>query len=59
MTEIPAIEGWFTEGAEPHLLGSRCAECQTYSFPKESNFCKNPACGSERFDETIVGIVEQ
>lgn len=49
--QIPAIEGWFTTGAEPHLLGSRCKRCHTYFFPKESFFCKNPSCASDEFEE--------
>jgi uncharacterized OB-fold protein len=42
--QVPAIEGWFTTGAEPALLGSRCTDCGTYFFPKEQTFCRNPAC---------------
>jgi uncharacterized OB-fold protein len=47
----PAIEGWFTTGPEPALLGSRCAECLSVFFPKTEGFCKNPACSSEAFEE--------
>lgn len=47
----PAIDGWFTTGAQPALLGSRCAGCGHVSFPAETVFCKNPACGSESFDQ--------
>lgn len=50
--QIPAIEGWFTMDTEqPHLLGTRCTTCGTYSFPAESHFCRNPACGGTEFDE--------
>lgn len=49
---VPALEGWFTLDAEkPHLLGTQCKSCGTYYFPKQSVFCKNPACDSESFDE--------
>jgi len=48
---VPAIEGWFTSGAKPHLLGSQCKACHTYSFPKEEMYCKNPECESQEFDE--------
>jgi uncharacterized OB-fold protein len=48
----PVIEGLFTlDAAEPALLGSRCSACGTFYFPKQTNFCRNPACESERFDE--------
>jgi uncharacterized OB-fold protein len=52
MTATPAIEGWFTTGAEPALLGSRCTTCGTVFFPKISGFCKNPACDGAEFAET-------
>ncbi len=49
---VPAIEGWFTMDAEkPHLLGTQCKSCGTYYFPKQTVFCKNPACNGEEFDE--------
>jgi hypothetical protein len=47
-----AVAGWFSaEGREPHLIGSRCKGCGTYSFPKESFFCRNPACASSQLEE--------
>ena len=48
----PAIEGWFTTGDAPALLGSKCTSCGTVFFPKTSGFCKNPACNGEEFAET-------
>jgi uncharacterized OB-fold protein len=47
----PAIEGWFTTGPEPALIGSRCTSCGHVSFPRETVFCKNPACRGEAFDD--------
>ena len=47
----PAIEGWFTTGPAPTLLGSRCSSCGTVFFPKAEGFCKNPACSGEEFTE--------
>lgn len=47
----PAIEGWFTTGPEPALLGSSCNDCGNIAFPRETSFCKNPACAGEAFDE--------
>lgn len=55
MTEtkrVPAIEGWYTmDEAKPHLLGSRCTSCGTYFFPKQKQFCRNPACEGTAFDD--------
>ena len=47
----PAIEGWYTLEAKPHLIGTRCTSCGTYFFPKQSHFCKNPDCESTDFEE--------
>ena len=47
----PAIDGWFTTGERPALLGTRCLRCRTVFFPRESAFCRNPGCTSEAFDE--------
>lgn len=47
-----AIEGWYTIDSDtPHLIGTRCTECGTYYFPKQSRFCKNPDCESTDFEE--------
>jgi len=56
----PAIEGWFTTGPEPALLGSRCTTCATVFFPPLSGseaegsevrgFCRNPGCDGETFE---------
>jgi uncharacterized protein len=48
----PAIEGWFTTGDEPALVGTRCRECGTVFFPRETAFCRNPRCTSTDLDET-------
>jgi uncharacterized OB-fold protein len=51
-TQVPAIEGWFSdEGGLPHLLGSQCSTCHSTFFPKESLYCRNPGCDSTEFDE--------
>jgi len=47
----PAIDGWFTTDAEPHLIGSRCRSCGTYHFPAERFFCRNPACDGTDLEE--------
>jgi uncharacterized protein len=51
MTHTPAIDGWFTTGAEPALVGTRCLACGTTYFPREETFCRNPACDGEEFEE--------
>ena len=49
-----AVEGWFTTGPEPTLLGSRCTTCATVSFPPtapgRAAFCRNPACDGEELE---------
>jgi uncharacterized OB-fold protein len=48
----PAVEGWFDIDSEgPRLIGTRCGECGTYYFPKETVFCRNPTCASTALDE--------
>ncbi|MEM9253986.1 MAG: Zn-ribbon domain-containing OB-fold protein [Pseudomonadota bacterium] len=49
--QVPAIDGWFTMTASPHLIGTRCKLCGTYFFPKQSHYCKNPHCDSTDFEE--------
>jgi len=48
----PAIEGWFTTGPEPHLIGARCPQCGTYVFPPRASDCPNPACESTTLEPT-------
>src|SRR5688500_13827174 len=50
-TAVPAVEGWFTTDAEPHLLGTRCTTCATVFFPRATGFCRNPECRGREFDE--------
>lgn len=51
----PALEGWYTLDRErPHLIGSRCASCGTCYFPRVTNFCRNPACGSAQLEEALL-----
>jgi len=48
---VPAIEGWYTVGEEPALLGLRCARCGTVVFPPTATFCANPECSSREFSK--------
>ena len=43
-SSAPAVEGWFTTGPEPALVGSRCRSCGTCFFPPTTGPCRNPAC---------------
>lgn len=52
----PAIEGWFTTGAEPALVGSRCTTCGSTFFPRPFTgdgvgFCRNPRCDGAEFED--------
>lgn len=50
-TRVPAIEGWFRMDEQaPCLLGTRCTSCGTIFFPKETAFCRNPACDGGEFE---------
>jgi len=49
--QAPAIEGWHTMEASPHLIGSRCKSCGSYFFPKQMHYCRNPNCGGTDFEE--------
>lgn len=51
MTATPAIDGWFTTGPDPALLGTRCTTCGTVFFPRKAGFCSNPACQGDEFEE--------
>ncbi|HTT86055.1 MAG TPA: OB-fold domain-containing protein [Acidimicrobiales bacterium] len=51
---VAAVDGFFSTGPDPALLGSRCTSCGTYAFPRESLHCRNPECGSEDFEEVSL-----
>ena len=50
-TRVPAVDGWFTLGEEPALLGSRGAETGSYFFPKNLAFSRNPIAPTEDLTE--------
>lgn len=52
--KVPALgaQGWFTTDDPPALIGSRCAACATYAFPKRTGLCPNPQCRSTDMVET-------
>ena len=51
---VPAVEGWFTTGAEPHLVGTKCTTCGTVFFPRASGFCRNPDCRGRDFEDVAL-----
>lgn len=51
---VPAVEGWFTTDAEPRLIGSKCAACGTYFFPRRTGYCNNPGCGSNDIADVLL-----
>lgn len=51
---VPAVEGWLVADGEAALLGSRCKDCKSYFFPKETFFCRNPGCKGSEFDEVAL-----
>ena len=55
----PAIEGWHTMSSRPHLIGSQCTAWGTYFFPKQSQYCRNPACDSTDFQEVELSRTGQ
>ena len=46
-----AIDGWHTMSDKPHLIGSQCTQCETYFFPPQYQYCRNPGCDSTDFQE--------
>ncbi len=49
MSEVHLSEGLFTDEEEPHLIGQRCDDCSTLSFPLSSG-C--PRCSSQSVSST-------
>jgi hypothetical protein len=56
---VPAIEGWHTMDAKPHLIGTQCEDCGTYFFPKQNDYCRNPQCESTTFREVELSRTGQ
>ena len=57
--QVPAIEGWHTMDSKPHLIGTQCKHCDTYFFPKQDDYCRNPQCDSTDFDEVELSRTGQ
>ena len=39
---------------DPRLLGSRCASCGTFFFPRQSFSCRNPDCDGRVLEEVAL-----
>ena len=48
---VPAIEGWFTMDAEPHLLGLRDPGSNSYFFPKDVAVSAVPGRAGAQLEE--------
>jgi uncharacterized OB-fold protein len=49
-TARPAVEGWFTTGEEPRLIGVRCPACATFAFPPRPGPCPDPRCDGDALE---------
>ncbi len=49
--QVPAVEGWFTTGDEPALIGARGVESGSYFFPKAVAVSANPNAPFEERDD--------
>jgi uncharacterized OB-fold protein len=53
MTQVPVAEGVFTwPSDDPRLIGGRCAECGTYSFPRSTGCAR---CTSSEMEVVELG----
>ncbi|MFD9794873.1 Zn-ribbon domain-containing OB-fold protein [Streptomyces sp. NPDC059070] len=51
------VAGWFTEAADEEgfrLLGTRCSSCASVFFPREDDYCRNPACDGRELTEVAL-----
>ncbi|MEV6318218.1 zinc ribbon domain-containing protein [Streptomyces sp. NPDC051776] len=51
----PVVTGWFREDDDGfRLLGTRCTACTAVFFPREDDFCRNPACAGTELAEVAL-----
>ena len=51
---VPAMEGWFTTGDAPALIGERGTESGSYFFPKAVAVSANPSAPFEEREEVLL-----
>ena len=52
-TRVPAVTGWLNiDPAHPRLIGTKCANCGSVFFPRETVRCRNPRCGHNVLADT-------
>lgn len=57
-TQVPVSEGVFTVSADgPHLLGSKCLDCDTYAFPPQSGCQRCSGTNTERTELSNRGTL--
>lgn len=52
--QVPAVEGWFTSGEAPALIGARGAESGSYFFPAAVAVSANPSAPFEEREEVLL-----
>jgi len=53
-TRVPAVEGMFTMGAEPHLIGGKVPGRDTYFFPKHVAGGDPAVAGAYDLEEVLL-----
>jgi uncharacterized OB-fold protein len=49
---VPAVAGWIRmDEGDPRLLGTKCRNCGSVFFPRQTLACRNPACDGRELDE--------
>jgi len=51
---VPAIEGWFTTGDEPRLLGMRDPQSGSYFFPKDVAISRAPGHADAELEDVAL-----
>ena len=52
-TRVPAVQGWLNiDPAHPRLIGTKCGNCGSIFFPRETVRCRNPRCGHNELADT-------
>ena len=52
---VPAVPGWFSDGEQPELRGTRCLTCGVAAFPPRPGRCPNPGCRGTETETAPLG----